>query len=890
MLQRGFAGRAEPQVKTLTLDAVAVPGLLLLVAADLLIRRPSRALAWRLLHGLGPSGPPAWLASALPTGAVFDSDPLALLLSGAAVGLATTYLFAAMLGASARMRGWIVAGSVLAMVVFPTFLYISVGAVTGRPFGQDGGVVQLPLAMDLLLSGESPYGADYSDSVLGKESRASAFWRTYGENPILRHHAYLPGTHLLTLPFYLAADGLVGGFDARIVSTLALLLAILMASRLFVDSSHRLAAAALVGLNPLVYWHQAFGANDMVFVALLLGSALAGERRRLGFAGALLGLACATKQLAWPFVPFLLVHWASVASIRELAVREAWARLKRPIAAGLLVFAGVVAPVALLDLRAFWADIVSYNAGLGADAYPLGGTPGFGVGNLVIYFGGVASLRDPFPFYLFYLLLVPLGLVMIRAQIRRGGLGAALAGGSVCLLATIYFSRVAHPNYLIAAAILLPIGVMLEDASADAALSPLAMVGLATTVAGSGMFQSVWDSARAADLQSRGPAFVAALWPRAPSSLTSDPIGLGLGALAGGLAVTYAIVAMAGAKPRVRSALLLLAIALVVVVPTALVTWVGSRTGVVLAAGDWVVQTNADVASLARGESPYASTSSQAARGSEAWSTSFSQKPAQALAPRQASFPPGASLLALAVSPVGFWDSRIVLVLSLLALLLTCVVSVTPANRPLALALGLLPPVALGIIFGADEAPWLAATLLALVASRNRNMIVSGLLVGAAAAIDTRALVVLTFASLFRAGWQRGSQTGGFVLAAVFSYAALVGPVAFLQPRAIVSAAQRIGDLAPGAGIVNVAAYQGLEASVRLHELLALGPWIAGALSLWLLILVRPSSAVLVATFWLMMMLLLAREATGFALASPLILLVVSATARAPDLRRGAAR
>ena len=42
------------------------------------------------------------------------------------------------------------------------------------------------LALEHLLAFETPYGADYSDSMLGKQSRASAFWRTYGGNPIVR--------------------------------------------------------------------------------------------------------------------------------------------------------------------------------------------------------------------------------------------------------------------------------------------------------------------------------------------------------------------------------------------------------------------------------------------------------------------------------------------------------------------------------------------------------------------------------------------------------------------------------------------------------------------------------------------------------------------------------
>ena len=48
-----------------------------------------------------------------------------------------------------------------------------------------------------------------------------------------------------------------------------------------------------------------------MFVALLLAAVLAARRaERPVRAGAILGLACATKQLAWPFAPFLLVAFA----------------------------------------------------------------------------------------------------------------------------------------------------------------------------------------------------------------------------------------------------------------------------------------------------------------------------------------------------------------------------------------------------------------------------------------------------------------------------------------------------------------------------------------------------------------------------------------------------
>src|SRR5205823_4346178 len=153
-------------------------------------------------------------------------------------------------------------------------------------------------------------------------------------------------------------------FDPRLVTLLAWAVAALLAARLPISPDARLAAAAAVLVNPLVYWHQIFGANDLVVGALLVGTLMLIRSDRPAAAGLVLGLACATKQLAWPFAPFLLAHLSGARGLRELIARPALARLARPLAAAGLMMAAVVVPVAALDPRAFRADIIAYNMGL----------------------------------------------------------------------------------------------------------------------------------------------------------------------------------------------------------------------------------------------------------------------------------------------------------------------------------------------------------------------------------------------------------------------------------------------------------------------------------------------------------------------------------------------
>jgi hypothetical protein len=481
------------------------------------------------------------------------------------------------------------------------------GAATGRPYGQDGGVVQLPLALDRILSGRTPYGADYTDSMLGRQARVSDFWSEHGGNPILHHHAYLPGTHLLMLPGYLL---LRGSFDPRLVTLLAYAAAALLAVRLTSGPEKRLAAAALVLLNPLVYWQQIFGANDLLPGALLLGSLTLALGGRPVWAGALLGLACATKQLAWPFVPFLLAHLSGARSLRELFGALSFRRLLWPAAAALGVFLAVVLPVVALDPRAFWGDIVVYNVGLpGGDNYPLGGTPGFGFANLLLYLGRVASLREHVDFGRFYLLLVPLGLLLLRGQLREGHPSRVLTAGSAALLLSVYFSRVVHPNYLILAAVLLPLGfVMGERRAPDVAVVPLLLLALAVEVAEGEPLRTSWEDAVSVRLPAYLSGLPAALAPRAGPALTLDPLGLLLSATAAGFGIAYLAAGLLGAGAWLRRALLATAVTAVAVVPTVTLIRMTQATGVRRVQDGWAATAGAR----------------------EAWSQSFRRDPPRA--------------------------------------------------------------------------------------------------------------------------------------------------------------------------------------------------------------------------------------------------------------------
>ena len=864
-----------------SLDGILIPVLLLLVAWDLLVRNPSRALAWRLLHDprLEPLSDAAPLL--FPAMGGMDRDPVALLLGGLSCSLACVYLGAALCGAGTRVRGWLLLAAAGFLVLLPTAVFVAVGFAAERPFGQDGGVVQLPLALDRILAGQSPYGADYSRSILGRQSRVSEFWAPFGGNPILRHHAYLPGTHLMMMPFYLGCRALFGLFDTRFVTTLAFLLAALLATRLVAGEERRLAAAGLVAVNPLVYWQQAFGAHDVLFVVLLIAAVLVANAGRPLAAGALLGLACATKQLAWPFAPFLLAHLSGARSFRELGERGCLRRVARPAAAALLVFVAVVGPIAARDFGKFYGDIVAYNVGLpGGDNYPLGGTPGFGFANFVVYFGLVASLEDPFPFTIFYALLVPFGLLLLREQLENGSAAFALVTGSAALLASLYFSRVVHANYLVAAAILLPLGVLATGRRADTAAVPLLLLWLAAAAVERGFLRLVFEQAAAAGLPMRLTGLLGALAPRAGPELTLDPLGLFFAAMTAGLGVLYVALAVLRAPRGWRTGLVVAAMALSVAAPAVVVIGTGERTGLKRAQDPWVVQAPTDAARLARGESPHLEPSS-APLGREAWSESFRLDPPRLLVPDAPLVPPGAAVVSALLRPLGVDDGRL---LSLLALCLAAALLLrTPGEeRPLAAALLLAAPFAVGTMFGSQAPAALSLLLAAAVLARRGLGVLASLVAGAACACSHAVVLAVPFAILPALARPRGRRA---VLGLAVGYSAMVLPVVALDPLAYLARARAPSPFGPGVGLANILYWRGLEERAVTHALFALLPLAVAMLWLFLLRRARQGrlSAEAAAGGLALLGLVVSHQASPQSLAIPLTLIALGGLLPEPE-------
>lgn len=787
-------GRARP----VPLDGYVVPALLIAIARELFLHDPMRVLAWRLLHGEWAA--PSWISFLLPapSGAV-DRDPIASLLGSLALLVAIAYAaFAARL--SLRARAALLGIGAAAVVLVPTAGLVAMGLSTGRPYGQDGGVVQLPLAMDRLLAGETPYGADYSDSMLGKQARVSAFWRAYGGNPILRHHAYLPGTHLLMAPAYVVSRAALGGFDARFVTLVAYLATAFLAYRYVRRGAVGLTAAAVVLVNPLVWWHQVFGANDLLVAGIVLAAVWAADRDRRVLAGALLGLACATKQLAWPYAPFLVAHLMGARSFGDLLRAEPWRRAWRPLAAAAAVFAAIVVPVALLDPAAMYGDIVAYNVGLaGGDAYPLGGTPGFGAANFAIYTGAVASLADHVSFLPFYALLVPLGLLLLRRQMRAGDAANVLVAGSVALVASLYFSRVVHPNYLVFAAVLLPIGCLARRRDAALAVVPLSLLALAVEYAQHELLRTTWEQAVAYGATS----ILGVLGPR--STLSPDPLGLAVSAAIAGVTVVVLAVFALVERPRVRLALVAASLLVGIALPTALVVSIGSATAESGAPRRGQDRWLGDVLDADRAPADLEA----APRAKQAWSESFRLDPPAALSPTLPS--PSGHLAAAVLRPFGLADPRALTLAACLLLAAALARATGDAVLPWGVALASAAG-AVGMAFASPVVVSTGGILAAAALARRGRPLSSGALLGT---VSMLVPVAWFAAPLCLAPANGASRRDALVRGAggLLAGAALALAVTLLTGPHFLMVARFPGAPGTGVGWGPLTAYRGAESS-----------------------------------------------------------------------------
>ena len=361
-------------------------------------------------------------------------DPLGLVASAVAAGLGLAYLVLATSGASRRVRLVVPVLAAALLVLVPVLFLAGLGARTGVVRAQDPVVVQAAADASRLLQGRSPYTPPPDSAPRGREAVSASFRL---DPPA----EWLPVAPLVPSgPAVLSALArLLGVRDLRLVTVAALwLLAVALAVR-FTGRRRRTAVAVALVLAPLALG-TVLGAPFALSLLALVSAWAARDRGALTLAGALAGVAVGLEHRALLVAPFL-------------ALPGPGAGLARPLVAAVAGYGLLVAPGALLDVRAF----------LEQASAPSAPGPGLGLVNLLAYWGAenVAVTLAPVA------MLAALGacgwlLTRPWPKLARAGIASLLG---IVLAPSLGADAVAAPILLLTLAALVPSGGVGEQRS-----------------------------------------------------------------------------------------------------------------------------------------------------------------------------------------------------------------------------------------------------------------------------------------------------------------------------------------------------------------------------------------------------------------------------------------
>jgi hypothetical protein len=296
------------------------------------------------------------------------------------------------------------------------------------------GAYQMQLSRDVLMRGVDPYGFNYVGTGMER-----APWGQSFPNPALHHLDYWPGTVLVPLPIQVAFKALFGWWDERIWLLLAGVAIWMLLGRIAPGSIGRMAAIAFF-LLPGHSLLAVLGDNDLPMVAFLLGVVLAIDHRRWMVAGALMGLAVATKQTALIALP-VLIGYAAVGEALD------WRQFLRAAVTATGIMALFFVPFLIWNARAFITDTILFNFGGGTETYPI---QGIGISSWLLQTGIIHGARDAFPFLAIQLPLVFGAWVLAWRWFRRHQVpGDAIVWMGVAFFVFLFANRFSQQAYLL---------------------------------------------------------------------------------------------------------------------------------------------------------------------------------------------------------------------------------------------------------------------------------------------------------------------------------------------------------------------------------------------------------------------------------------------------------
>jgi len=346
--------------------------------------------------------------------------------------------------------------TIFLVVVLPTISWMVMRQATAPWQHIDDGAIQTEESIKYLLQGKNPYAEDYLGTPLAEWLHPI---EGVEENPALYHNAYLPFIYLFCTPFYVAIKHVTGWYDQRLVYLLLLVCTLWPLMQHAATPSRKLGLAIVFGLNFLSAPHTVRGGNDSFVWFWLIMSTYLLQRDKITLSALSLGLACASKQTAWLFVPFFLAYlWIKAPSPGKCVfLRKAYPVLVVPLL--------VIIPFLLWDAGAFIEDTYLYLSGQAASSFPIGG---FGLGGLLLALGFIKDRTVYFPFIVFQAVFcLPLLLFLLKRQLFDNTVKRCWLGYGLLFLSFSFFSRFINDSYLGIAVNALALGYLSEDSQME---------------------------------------------------------------------------------------------------------------------------------------------------------------------------------------------------------------------------------------------------------------------------------------------------------------------------------------------------------------------------------------------------------------------------------------
>lgn len=346
------------------------------------------------------------------------------------------YPLSAFLPQLAQLKIVLVWIAIVLIAILPTCIFMILRSETQPYQFVHDGLIQSEAATAFVLEGKNPYVENYYETTM-------ALWPYEdGVNPALEHYPYLPATFLFPALFQGWIQSLLGWFDQRILYLLFYIGILVLVGRMLADdTARRVTTFIAIGLNPLFVYFLIQGRNDVLVLFWVFATihSLRADRRNLS--ALFLAIACATKQLAWIFVPFYFLYLSDSGSVRERL-----SRIKQPFLIFMLTAGILTLPWLIADPRAFIEDTLQFQSGLLPESYPISGI-GF---SAVLLGSGLLANKDAyFPFSLLQLLFgLPVMFWLLWRQYSGNTLRRALLNYSIVLTIILFFARAFNINYL----------------------------------------------------------------------------------------------------------------------------------------------------------------------------------------------------------------------------------------------------------------------------------------------------------------------------------------------------------------------------------------------------------------------------------------------------------